>query len=341
MAQVYHDRQLEKQVPPLGLKGGLGRDDNVRWIAGRNTIWSISSSSAMNLRGLYPTDTIEGLQFAVEGNLMATTEQTPASVSTAAKTRVFKNFINGEWVESRTDRTFENLNPADTREVVGIFQRSGKEDVDQAIEAARQAFKKWRLVPAPRRAEILYKASELLIQRKEAVRARHDPRDGQGHQGDARRRAGGHRLRLLHRRRRPPHVRADRPVGAAQQVRHGDPPAAGRLRHDHAVEFPHGDSVVEAFPCAGRRQHRRHQARAGHAALDLQLRADAARRRRSRGRGQHRHRLRRRSRHADGRASRGARRLLDRLDGRRPRRWPGSREDASSIARWSLAARTR
>ena len=98
---------------------------------------------------------------------MATLEQKTAAVNFGAKSKVYKNFINGEWVESSTGHTFENLNPADTREVVGIFQKSGKEDVDQAIEAASQAYKKWRLVPAPRRAEILYKASELLIQRKE------------------------------------------------------------------------------------------------------------------------------------------------------------------------------
>src|SRR5271165_4819268 len=114
-----------------------------------------------------PPDSIKGLQFAVEGNLMATMEQTSASIGAGAKPRVFKNFIAGEWVETQTNRTFENLNPADTREVVGVFQKSAKEDVDQAIEAARQAFKKWRLVPAPRRAEMLYKASELLIARKE------------------------------------------------------------------------------------------------------------------------------------------------------------------------------
>ena len=98
---------------------------------------------------------------------MATMEQTSASIDTGAKPKVFKNFIGGEWVETRTGHTFENLNPADTREVVGIFQKSGKDDVDQAIEAAKQAFKKWRLVPAPRRAEMLYKAAELLIERKE------------------------------------------------------------------------------------------------------------------------------------------------------------------------------
>src|SRR5271170_6891134 len=114
-----------------------------------------------------PPDSIKGLQFAVEGNLMATMEQTSASIGAGAKPKVFRNFIAGEWVESRTGRTFENLNPADTREVVGIFQKSDREDVNQAIEAAKQAFKKWRLVPAPRRAEMLYKASEILIARKE------------------------------------------------------------------------------------------------------------------------------------------------------------------------------
>src|SRR5512143_1429182 len=81
--------------------------------------------------------------------------------------KVYKNFINGEWVEASTGETFENINPADTREGVGIFQKSGGKDVEAAVEAAKQAFKKWRLVPAPRRAEILYTASRILEQRKE------------------------------------------------------------------------------------------------------------------------------------------------------------------------------
>ena len=84
-----------------------------------------------------------------------------------APTKVFKNFIDGEWVESSTGETFENRNPADTREVVGIFQKSGKEDVDAAVEAAKRAFAKWRLVPAPRRAELVFRAAEILIGRKE------------------------------------------------------------------------------------------------------------------------------------------------------------------------------
>ena len=81
--------------------------------------------------------------------------------------KVFHNLIDGEWVESRTGQTFENLNPADTRDVIGVFQRSGEQDVVDAIEAAKRAFEKWRLVPAPRRAEILYAASEMLIDHKE------------------------------------------------------------------------------------------------------------------------------------------------------------------------------
>src|SRR3954451_20312443 len=84
-----------------------------------------------------------------------------------APAKVYKNYIGGEWVESRTGKTFENLNPADTRDVVGIFQASGKEDVDDAVAAAKLAFEKWRLVPAPKRAEIIFRAGEILTERKE------------------------------------------------------------------------------------------------------------------------------------------------------------------------------
>jgi aldehyde dehydrogenase (NAD+) len=81
--------------------------------------------------------------------------------------RIFKNLIDGEWVEARTGDTFENINPADTRDLVGIFQKSGKEDVEAAVDAAKRAFTRWRLVPAPRRAEILYTAAQMLMERKE------------------------------------------------------------------------------------------------------------------------------------------------------------------------------
>ena len=98
---------------------------------------------------------------------MATdTVTTPATLS-YGKTKVFKNFIDGEWVEASTGETFENRNPADTRDLVGIFQKSAQADVDAAVAAAKQAFTKWRLVPAPRRAEMVFRAAEILIERKE------------------------------------------------------------------------------------------------------------------------------------------------------------------------------
>jgi alpha-ketoglutaric semialdehyde dehydrogenase len=84
-----------------------------------------------------------------------------------AAPKTYLNLIDGEWVPSRSGQTFENLNPADTRDVVGLFQRSNKEDVDAAVAAAKRAWESWRLVPAPRRAEIVFRAGEILLERKE------------------------------------------------------------------------------------------------------------------------------------------------------------------------------
>jgi aldehyde dehydrogenase (NAD+) len=90
-------------------------------------------------------------------------------MATSAVSRIHKNFINGEWVEARQGRTFENRNPANSAELIGIFPSSTKEDVDDAVDAAKAAFAKWRLFPAPRRAEILYRTAETLIKRKEEL----------------------------------------------------------------------------------------------------------------------------------------------------------------------------
>ncbi|HUU45108.1 MAG TPA: aldehyde dehydrogenase family protein, partial [Acidobacteriota bacterium] len=80
----------------------------------------------------------------------------------------YKNFIGGKWIASKTGETFENRNPADKRELVGIFQKSNFRDVNLAVAAAAEAFRSWRLVPAPKRAEILFKVGERLIGQKEA-----------------------------------------------------------------------------------------------------------------------------------------------------------------------------
>jgi alpha-ketoglutaric semialdehyde dehydrogenase len=79
----------------------------------------------------------------------------------------YKNFIGGQWVEARSGKAIENRNPANTDELVGIFPASNQDDVNAAVEAAIAAYEGWRLTPAPKRAEILYRAAEILIQRKE------------------------------------------------------------------------------------------------------------------------------------------------------------------------------
>src|SRR5258708_1199172 len=81
--------------------------------------------------------------------------------------QIYKNLIGGEWVASRSGQAFENLNPADTSDVVGIFQRSDSRDIDDAVAAAKRAWEQWRLVPAPKRAEIIFRCGEILQQRKE------------------------------------------------------------------------------------------------------------------------------------------------------------------------------
>jgi aldehyde dehydrogenase (NAD+) len=77
----------------------------------------------------------------------------------------FFNYVAGLWVESRSGKTFPNINPANTAEVVGHFQASGPEDVQAACEAAAKAQPAWASAPAPRRGEYLYKAAELLESR--------------------------------------------------------------------------------------------------------------------------------------------------------------------------------
>jgi aldehyde dehydrogenase (NAD+) len=81
--------------------------------------------------------------------------------------KLYKNLIGGEWVAAKTGKTFLNINPADKNDIVGEFQSSGADDIDAAVKAAAEAWKTWRLVPAPKRAEILYRTGQLLEQRKE------------------------------------------------------------------------------------------------------------------------------------------------------------------------------
>lgn len=79
----------------------------------------------------------------------------------------YNNYINGEWVKSSSGEWFDNINPADTSDVVGRFPASNADDVNTAVAAAKDAATRWRRTPAPKRAEILFKLGEILRANKD------------------------------------------------------------------------------------------------------------------------------------------------------------------------------
>lgn len=74
--------------------------------------------------------------------------------------------INGKWVAAKSGKTYKRENPAFTNQIVSTAPLSGKADIDAAVKAAREAFPAWRDTPAPKRAEILFKAAELIEKNK-------------------------------------------------------------------------------------------------------------------------------------------------------------------------------
>jgi alpha-ketoglutaric semialdehyde dehydrogenase len=83
--------------------------------------------------------------------------------------KVYSNFINGEWISSAAKKTFIDVNPANTKDVLGYFQRSQKKDIDRAVLAAKKALPSWSQTPAPKRALVLFKAARLLENKKEEL----------------------------------------------------------------------------------------------------------------------------------------------------------------------------
>jgi acyl-CoA reductase-like NAD-dependent aldehyde dehydrogenase len=84
-------------------------------------------------------------------------------------TDTYSNYIAGSWVPAKSGKTLENRNPADRDDLIGVFPASDHRDVDEAVSAARKAFRSWRNVPAPRRAEIMKRAGDILTARKEEL----------------------------------------------------------------------------------------------------------------------------------------------------------------------------
>lgn len=83
--------------------------------------------------------------------------------------KAYKNFIGGKEKDAESRRTFENRNPADWNDIIGMFPKSDKRDVDVAVDAAKKAYHSWSLTPAPKRGDIIKRAGDILVARKEEI----------------------------------------------------------------------------------------------------------------------------------------------------------------------------
>ena len=84
------------------------------------------------------------------------------------KIEIYRNYINGKWVDSNSKKTFTSLNPAN-EEIIGRFQTSNKKDVDLAVKSAQNSYEGWSSTPAPKRAEILFEVARLLKKDKQSL----------------------------------------------------------------------------------------------------------------------------------------------------------------------------
>ena len=191
-----------------------------------------------------------------------------AKTKKSNKIEKYHNYIGGEWVKSASGEWFENLNPADTTDIIGRFPKSNADDVHAAVAAAKSAATRWRRTPAPKRAEILFRLAQILEKKKEVF-----TRDMTREMGKVLKEAGGdvqeaidctyytagegRRLARLY-----------DSGGNAEQICDVRPPTCWNLRIDYAVQFSDGDSFVEADSGVSLRKHGRHQIGRRHAAFD-------------------------------------------------------------------------
>ena len=80
----------------------------------------------------------------------------------------FQNYVDGEWVDAASGETFESTSPANG-DTIGSFPKSAPEDIDHAVAAAKAAYEEWRLVPAPKRGEVLFRFAHLLENEKDEL----------------------------------------------------------------------------------------------------------------------------------------------------------------------------
>ena len=101
--------------------------------------------------------------------MSATATNAARSAEGLRPAREYKNYIDGEWVASKSKQTFENRNPADRDDLIGTFQESNADDLNAAVDAAHRAYDSWRLIPAPKRAEFLYSVGNILKRDKNKI----------------------------------------------------------------------------------------------------------------------------------------------------------------------------
>ena len=117
-------------------------------------------------RKLLSTTVFSGLQ---QDSTVRHSQHMSLATTKSSSTTTYHNLIDGDWRASGSGEVFENRNPARTDDLIGWFQQSTRVDIEAAIAAAARAYLDWRLVPAPRRAELLFRAAQLLVERKEAL----------------------------------------------------------------------------------------------------------------------------------------------------------------------------
>ena len=104
-------------------------------------------------------------------SLAKTTSKNQSRAASRPSVKSYQNYIGGKWVPSESGEVSENINPADTQDIIGRFPLSTPQDVNNAVNAAREAYNGWRNMPAPKRAEILFRLGEILIREKETFTA--------------------------------------------------------------------------------------------------------------------------------------------------------------------------
>ena len=96
----------------------------------------------------------------------ALAEKPSSAEKPAAEARRYKNFINGQWVESSSGKSIPNINPANTDDVIGTVKQATREEAKRAVESAAESFPGWRATPAPSRGKIVARAALLLEEHK-------------------------------------------------------------------------------------------------------------------------------------------------------------------------------